>query len=440
MRVVVVGAGPAGLQVASVLIRIGCSVVVYDLCDYQTIINKSVSSILPEMILSSKSDRLPLQEYIENRSLDHLIFYNSKVIRVEKQESLYLVYYERHNSLYYTTCDYFVIATGSHKYIIKPPPDSNRFRGPVSTLNNIPKSRIIAIIHQEQSCHRTLKTAVKLLKESTTQILLITRYSLSLETKTHQIKPYYSERPSLIKCIKRCMNRKYSFLSPKQETEFLQEMIKTGRLIIYSNRTVSRYERDGIVLSSGEKLYAEALVFADASALPAPFLSRSLLDGLYQQSDGLYNYRKILPPKIHHMAFIGTEIDTYDATLVSFVQSVWLASYILHKQPKKTKPEMVQEIKQERMWRKKRFAHLPISEHASALYSYSEPYMHQMLKEASTKSEWKELSSLSIHQIALCLLERLEAAVPSHIKNRTRIKQLLAPAPNAIYEAIKRKI
>jgi hypothetical protein len=384
------------------------------------------------------SDVLPLQAFIEKRSLHPFIFYNCKVIRVEKQVSVYLVYYERHNSLYYTTCDYLVIATGAHKYIIRAPPESNRFLGPVSTLNNIPNSKIIAIIHQEQSNHRTLKRITEL--NPTTRVLLITRFSLSLETKTDQIKPYYSEKPSLIKRIKRCMNRKFSPLSPKLETEQLQEMIKSGRLVIYSNRTVSRYERDGIVLSTGEKLFTEALVFADASPLPAPFLSRSLLDGLYQQSDGLYNYRKILPPKIDHMAFIGTEINTYDSTLVSFVQSVWLASYILHKQPKKTKSEMVQEIKQERIWRKKRFGHLPISEHASALYSYAEPYMHQMLKEASTKTEWKELSALPSHQIALTLLERLEAAVPNHIKYRTRIKQLLAPTPNAIYEAIKRKI
>jgi hypothetical protein len=43
------------------------------------------------------------------------------------------------------------------------------------------------------------------------------------------------------------------------------------------------------------------------------------------QKDGLYLYRNILPPKVPGLAFVGSEVSTFNNVLTSGLQAEWLA-------------------------------------------------------------------------------------------------------------------
>ena len=47
------------------------------------------------------------------------------------------------------------------------------------------------------------------------------------------------------------------------------------------------------------------------------------------QKDGLYLYRNVLPPKVPGLAFVGSEVSTFNNVLTSGLQAEWLAR-VLH--------------------------------------------------------------------------------------------------------------
>jgi dimethylaniline monooxygenase (N-oxide forming) len=51
-----------------------------------------------------------------------------------------------------------------------------------------------------------------------------------------------------------------------------------------------------------------------------------LQDLLGMQKDGLYLYRSVLPPRLTSLAFVGSEVATYNSMLTAGLQAEWLAA------------------------------------------------------------------------------------------------------------------
>ena len=424
MRIVIIGGGVSGIQAASVLTKIGCTVVVYDQ-KRRNDISEEIS--LPELWRESRDslNGSSFSRYLSRISL----FFKCRVIRVENENTLYKVYYEKEKVLYHTYCDFVIIATSSYKYYKRPPPESNKYRGEIKVPSTYETETETTIVVQRES--ESLKATCELLEnllKTKTRINLITHgeFTLPKSYLTNQIK-YYTNPKSLSDLFK-CQKISIEELQP--DTKQVEKAIEDKRILVHRNQEIKRYEQDGVLLSNEIKVTGDKLIFCDASRIAAPFLARSLQDKLYQQKDGLYNYKKILPPKLPTLAYIGTEIECENKMMVTFVQSLWLAHHITHKMRHKSKIEMVHDIKRERVWRHKRYEHLAIPDRGSALYSYSDAYMRSLLDEMGGSKQ-------SIMESAFKIYDEL---VKPHYMHGQPIKQLVTENPQVVYSAIKRSI
>lgn len=466
MRVIVIGAGIAGIQAASILTRIGCAVVVYDKHTESRShkITMPTHQRSPEMSrakLDSVESDYAISNFVEHQSIT--VFYRSRVMHVEKETNQFTVYYEKNHKMYQGTADFVVIATGSSCHYLKPPPESCRFTNPITTGNNwnlwkeqFRDKNITMVLSKGNSIKKLLDTAIHMLENHLVRsINIVTIQEIPCQFSHARLNdakykrhyfvkyPYHSDKPpSLIKRLRasayfRTNQKETSLLGPYTNFEKLSSYITRRKIALYSSCDIIRYDKSSISLSIGEQLHTDALVFFNTAPVPSPFLSREIIQTLYHQKDGLYNYKRIIPPKEKQIAYIGTNIESYDISTTAFIQSLWLAKYILFDHSKITKHDMVQEIKRARQWQQTTFAHLHTPQHASALYLYTDRYHDDLMRSITDTKPPKTIET----EYLLSQLDQLLQTIPDCFRNDRphHMKQMLMVNPAIIYNSIKNR-
>jgi dimethylaniline monooxygenase (N-oxide forming) len=67
------------------------------------------------------------------------------------------------------------------------------------------------------------------------------------------------------------------------------------------------------------------------------------------QKDGLYLYRNVLPPQLPRLAFVGSEVSTFNNILTAGLQAEWLAQHWAGGAQLPTPEEMAEDVRQQMM-------------------------------------------------------------------------------------------
>jgi len=70
------------------------------------------------------------------------------------------------------------------------------------------------------------------------------------------------------------------------------------------------------------------------------------------EKDGLWLYRNIIPPKLKDLAFIGSEVSTFNNVLTHGLQALWLQSLLTGGMPKPSPVAMEKSIEKEQAWKR----------------------------------------------------------------------------------------
>jgi len=97
--------------------------------------------------------------------------------------------------------------------------------------------------------------------------------------------------------------------------------------------SISRYARGGVELAFEEAVGSSTLpcdlvVYGTGFVKSYDYLDEATRAKLNIQDDGLYLYRSMLPTAVPGLAFLGSEVSTFNNILTHGLQAVWLASVL----------------------------------------------------------------------------------------------------------------
>lgn len=78
---------------------------------------------------------------------------------------------------------------------------------------------------------------------------------------------------------------------------------------------IDHYVENGVILKDGTFLEADMVVMCTGFKKDYSFFDKETTQNLNFEKDGLYLYRSILPPKVDNLAFVGSEVSTFNNIL-----------------------------------------------------------------------------------------------------------------------------
>lgn len=110
------------------------------------------------------------------------------------------------------------------------------------------------------------------------------------------------------------------------ETDGFYRMVRDGKIKAVPGG-IRSYHPGGFLLSNGERLEADAVIYGTGFSQTLPFLSKEIRKK-FTDADGNYLlYRNILPTQLPALAFVGYNTSFY-CNLTSEMAALWLAEYL----------------------------------------------------------------------------------------------------------------
>merc|ERR1711998_175802 len=103
-----------------------------------------------------------------------------------------------------------------------------------------------------------------------------------------------------------------------------RDMLKAGK-VNAKKGSLRRMTPTGAVLQDGTEVEADVLAFGTGFGKNYDLLESSLRERLDLERDGLYLYRNVLPARLPGLAFVGSEVSTFNNILTQGLQAEWLA-------------------------------------------------------------------------------------------------------------------
>merc|ERR1712194_103603 len=104
-------------------------------------------------------------------------------------------------------------------------------------------------------------------------------------------------------------------------------MLKAGKVEALKG-SLEKVTPDRVILQDGTELPADIIVFGTGFTKNYDLLDRLIQNKLDREKDGLYLYRNVLPPRLPNIAFVGSEVSTFNNILTHGLQAEWLARVI----------------------------------------------------------------------------------------------------------------
>merc|ERR1719473_1676567 len=107
-----------------------------------------------------------------------------------------------------------------------------------------------------------------------------------------------------------------------------RDMIRSGVLKVCKN-SIATYTADGVNLAKdGATLPCDMVLFGTGFTKSYGYLDSETQAKLKIQNDGLYLYRSMLPVGVPGLAFLGSEVSTFNNILTHGLQAAWLAGVL----------------------------------------------------------------------------------------------------------------
>ena len=141
--------------------------------------------------------------------------------------------------------------------------------------------------------------------------------------------------------------------------------------------SIEKYTADGVTLNDGSELPADLVVYGTGFAKNYGVFDRLVQDKLPLENDGLYLYRNVLPPRLPDVAFVGSEVSTFNNILTHAMQALWLQKVLSGELALPPPGRMEAAIEKEQAW--KRTWMPPTSARASIFQLHMTKYAERAL-------------------------------------------------------------
>merc|ERR1719221_1794233 len=116
--------------------------------------------------------------------------------------------------------------------------------------------------------------------------------------------------------------------------------------------SIDHFVEDGVVLSDGTQIQADVVIYGTGFGKSYAIFDKATQKKLAVQRDGLYLYRNIIPPAVPNLAFVGSEVSTFNNILTHGIQALWLQRYLKGHVKLPPRGKMERCIEQERSWKR----------------------------------------------------------------------------------------
>ncbi|KAG2454841.1 hypothetical protein HYH02_000673 [Chlamydomonas schloesseri] len=153
---------------------------------------------------------------------------------------------------------------------------------------------------------------------------------------------------------------------------------------------INRFVRNGVILQDGSFVAADLVLYCTGYLKTYDYLDGDMRARLDLQKDGLYLYRNCLPYAVPHLAFIGSEVSTYNNILTQGLQALWLAHVLTGRLQLPSPVDMAEDVRAQQRWRR---AVMPAQRsRGSVLMLYMMQYHDQLLEDMGIKPRRKGLN------------------------------------------------
>jgi len=133
-----------------------------------------------------------------------------------------------------------------------------------------------------------------------------------------------------------------------------RDMIRSGALKVRKD-SINRYKADGVELSKayhGASIAADLVVYGTGFIKNYDYLDAEVQMKLQLQRDGLYLYRSVLPINVPGIAFLGSEVSTFNNVLTHGLQAAWLSKLLTGAMALPKPREMQKAVEAEMNWKR----------------------------------------------------------------------------------------
>ncbi|GLC42610.1 hypothetical protein PLESTM_001356100 [Pleodorina starrii] len=172
----------------------------------------------------------------------------------------------------------------------------------------------------------------------------------------------------------------------------MDKLVRSEALLTVKGE-INRFVRNGVILQDGNFVAADLVLYCTGYLKTYDYLEGDMRSRLELQKDGLYLYRNCLPYAVPHLAFIGSEVSTYNNILTHGLQALWLAHILSGRTPLPPPSAMADDVRAQQRWRR---SIMPAQRsRGSVLMLYMMQYHDQLLADMGFPSRRKGFNLLA---------------------------------------------
>merc|ERR1719506_3370932 len=155
-----------------------------------------------------------------------------------------------------------------------------------------------------------------------------------------------------------------------------RDMIRSGALTARKG-AIARYTSDGVELATeGRSIAADLVVYGTGFVKSYDYLDADVQAQLQLQRDGLYLYRSLLPVSVPGIAFLGSEVSTFNNVLTHGLQAAWLSKLLTGAMALPPPRQMQMAVEAEMHWKR---TWMPSTSARAAIQQLHMPKYHDRL-------------------------------------------------------------
>merc|ERR1712048_785766 len=157
-----------------------------------------------------------------------------------------------------------------------------------------------------------------------------------------------------------------------------RDMLRKGEVTGIKG-SIESFTENGVVLVDGTMIEADVVIYGTGFRKNYDLFDEATRNKLAVERDGLYLFRNIISPGVADLAFIGSEVSTFNNILTHGLQALWLQRYLSGELDLPSRGQMERRIEKERAW--KRSWMPPSSARASIWQLHMMTYHDGLLKD-----------------------------------------------------------
>jgi len=131
-----------------------------------------------------------------------------------------------------------------------------------------------------------------------------------------------------------------------------RNMVKDGK-VKHKVGSIDFFKENSVVLTDGTDIECDMVIYGTGFSKSYDLFDASYVQPkLNVQKDGLYLYRNIIPPQVPNLAFIGSEVSTFNNILTHGLQSLWLKRMLKGEFKLPNSAAMNKSIDKEQAWKR----------------------------------------------------------------------------------------